>query len=278
MNPQNAVLTNTGTAGTLSSGGFVESMKAGLSDVGQKVVSKITNPDTIANAVLQVGGAAAAEALVPTPDNAEEQAAIEEYKAELQALRQKDEAAFNAKMDAAKAHMVQAGYYDPNYFGLQAANRAAIVEGRKLRDFERSAALRSGGLSQGERRRAALAGGLNVQTAFDQGFGQGVGLQNQALTTATNLIPTGSVGGVNAASNYLTLASDIAQRESDAQTAAKDRITNFFGGFNTKSGRTDKETEAIEQSAAEFNAQKEKEEEKEKFNPGLVPQIDQRIT
>ena len=49
------------------------------------------------------------------PDNAEEQAAIEEYKAELQALRQKDEAAFNAKMDAAKAHMVQAGYYDPNY-------------------------------------------------------------------------------------------------------------------------------------------------------------------
>ena len=28
---------------------------------------------------------------------------------------------------------------------------------------------------------------------------------------------------------------------------------NFFGGFNTKSGRTDKETEAIEQSANQYN-------------------------
>ena len=248
----NAVNLGGGT-GTLSSGGFVESMKAGLSDVGQKVVSKITSPDTLANAVLQVGGAAAAEALVPTPDNAEEQAAIEEYKAELQALRQKDEAAFNAKMDAAKAHMVQAGYYDPNYFGLQAANRAAISQAQKLKNFERTAALSSGGLSQGERRRAALQSGLNVQTAYDQGFGQGVGLQNQALTTATNLIPTGGVGGVNAASNYLTLASDIAERGSTSADAKKDRIMNFFGGFNTKSGRTDKETEAIEQSANQYN-------------------------
>ena len=63
-------------------------------------------------------------------------------------------------MDAAKAHMVQAGYYDPNYFALQSANRAAIAEGRKLRDFERKAGLTSGGVSQGDRRRAALSGGL----------------------------------------------------------------------------------------------------------------------
>jgi len=244
-------LSNTGTGGA----GFVESMKAGLSNVGQKVVSKITSPDALANVVLQVGGAAATEALVPTPDNAEEAAAIEEYRAELEALRQKDEAAFNAKMDAAKAHMVQAGYYDPNYFGLQAANRAAIVEGRRLRDFERSAALRSGGLSQGERRRAALQGGLNVQTAFDQGFGQGVGLQNQALTTATNLIPTASTGGVTQAGGFLELASAKAERDSNAATTQKDRIMNFFGGLNTASGRTNKETEAIEQSAAEFNNQ-----------------------
>ena len=253
----NAVINNASTVSNQLSGsggaGFFESMKAGLSDVGQKVVSKITSPDALANAVLQVGGAAAAEALVPTPDNAEETAAIEEYKAELQALRQKDEAAFNAKMDAAKAHMVQAGYYDPNYFGLQAANRAAISQGQKLRNFERTAALSSGGLSQGERRRAALQGGLNVQTAYDQGFGQGVGLQNQALTTATNLIPTGSTGGVNQAAGLLQLASATNQREADAAQAKKDNIMNFFGGLNTSSGNTKKQDEDIEKSAEEFN-------------------------
>ena len=270
-NIQPAVNLGGGTGG-LSSGGFVESMKAGLSDVGQKVVSKITSPDAIANAVLQVGGAVASDAIVGTPDNAEEQAAIEEYKAELQALRQKDEAAFNAKMDAAKAHMVQAGYYDPNYFGLQSANRAAIVEGRRLRDFERSAALRTGGLSQGERRRAMLQGGLNIQSAYDRGFGTGMDLQNAALTTATNLIPAASTSGVTQAAGLLDLASAKAQRDSTAADKQKERIMNFFGGFNTSAGRTDKETEAIEQSAAEFNAQKKKEEE-DKFSPGLVPQL-----
>ena len=276
---QPAVNLGGGTSG-LSSGGFVESMKAGLSDVGQKVVSKITSPDTLANAVLQVGGAAAAEALVPTPDNAEETAAIEEYKAELQALRQKDEAAFNAKMDAAKAHMVQAGYYDPNYFGLQAANRAAISQAQKLKNFERTAALSSGGLSQGERRRAALQSGLNVQTAYDQGFGQGVGLQNQALTTATNLIPTGNTGGVTRAGGLLELASAKGARDATAAQAKKDNIMNFFGKFNTATGITKEEQEKNDRIALgiedvpKFDEPK----EEEKFNPGLVPQIDQRVT
>ena len=246
---------NTSLTNTTAQPGFFQSMKAGLSDVGQKVVSKITSPDALANTVLQVGGAVASEAIVGTPDNAEEQAAIEEYKAELQALRQKDEAAFNAKMDAAKAHMVQAGYYDPSYFGLQSANRAAISQGQKLRNFERTAALSSGGLSQGERRRAALQSGLNVQTAYDQGFGQGVGLQNQALTTATNLIPTGNTGGVTRAGGLLELASAKGARDSNAATAQKDRIMNFFGGLNTSSGTTKKEDEAIEKSAEEFNNQ-----------------------
>ena len=93
---------------------------------------------------------------------------------ELEVLKQRDEAAFNAKMDAAKQYMVQAGYYDPQYFGLQSANQAAIAEGRKLREFERKAGLRTGGVSAGDRRRAALSGGANVQSAFDRGFLQGI--------------------------------------------------------------------------------------------------------
>ena len=242
-------LSNTGTG----SGSFMQTMGQGLSNVGQKVVSKLTNPDTLANAVLQVGGAVASEAMVGTPENPEEQQALETYKAELLALKEKDEAAFNQKMDAAKAHMVQAGYYDPNYLGLQSANQAAIVGARKLRDFEKSAALRSGGLSQGERRRAALTGGLNISSAYDQGFGQGISLQNQGLTTATNLIPTAGLGGVNAASNYLSLASTSAQNARDAAQKQKDNIMNMFGKFNTASGNTKKEDEDIEEKAEDQN-------------------------
>jgi len=222
--------------------GFVASMKAGLSNAGEMVVDRLTNPDTLANAVLQVGGAVAAEAIVGTPDTSPEtQQAIEQYKQELQALKQRDEAAFNAKMDAAKQYMVQAGYYDPNYFGLQSANRAAIAEGRKLREFERKAGLRTGGVSSGERRRAALSGGANVQSAFDRGFLQGQNLQNQVMSTGVGLIPSGSPNAANAALGLANFYSGQDAQEQAAANAKKSQIQKFFGAFSSQSGLTDAE-------------------------------------
>jgi len=234
---------------------FVESMKTGLSNAGQLVASKLTNPETLANAVLQVGGAVAAEAIVGTPadQSAETLAAIEQYKAELTALKAKDEAAFNQKMEAAKQYMVQAGYYDPNYFGLQAANKAAITEGRKLREFERQAGLKTGGLSQGEARRAALSGSANVQSAFDRGFLSGVDLQNKATSTGVGLIPSGSP---NAANAQLGLANFYAGQDSAAQASAqakKDNIQKFFGSFAVNRGKTDAERAKDAQTVAGLN-------------------------
>ena len=226
-----------------SNQGFVASMKAGLSSAGEKVLDRLTNPETLANAALQVGGAVAAEAIVGTPPSQtpEEAAAIEQYKAELQSLKQRDEAAFNQKLDAAKQYMVQAGYYDPNYFGLQAANQAAIAEGRKLREFERKAGLRTGGVSSGDRRRAALSGGANVQSAFDRGFLQGVNLQQQTMGTGVGLIPNAPTSGATGAYNLAVLAGNQGQAERDAAAAKKSNIQKFFGAFSTQTGLTDAE-------------------------------------
>ena len=234
---------------------FVESMKTGLSNAGQLVASKLTNPETLANAVLQVGGAVAAEAIVGTPadQSAETLEAIEQYKAELTALKAKDEAAFNQKMEAAKQYMVQAGYYDPNYFGLQAANKAAITEGRKLREFERQAGIKTGGLSQGEARRAALSGSANVQSAFDRGFLSGVDLQNKATSTGVGLIPSAST---NAANAQLGLANFYAGQDSAAQASAqakKDNIQKFFGSFAVNRGKTDAEKAKDAKTVAGLN-------------------------
>lgn len=234
---------------------FVESMKTGLSNAGQLVASKLTNPETLANAVLQVGGAVAAEAIVGTPadQSAETLEAIEQYKAELTALKAKDEAAFNQKMEAAKQYMVQAGYYDPNYFGLQAANKAAITEGRKLREFERKAGLREGGVSSGDMRRAALSGSANVQSAFDRGFLSGVDLQNKATSTGVGLIPSGSP---NAANAQLGLANFYAGQDSAAQQSAqakKDNIQKFFGSFAVNRGKTDAEKAKDAKTVAGLN-------------------------
>ena len=260
-----SMTTSSGTAATLSNAAstadaatkvsFLDSMKTGLSNAGQLVASKLTNPETLANAVLQVGGAVAAEAIVGTPANqsAETLEAIEQYKAELTALKAKDEAAFNQKMEAAKQYMVQAGYYDPNYFGLQAANKAAITEGRKLREFERKAGLREGGVSSGDMRRAALSGSANVQSAFDRGFLSGVDLQNKATSTGVGLIPSAST---NAANAQLGLANFYAGQDSAAQASAqakKDNIQKFFGSFAVNRGKTDAEKAKDAQTVAGLN-------------------------
>jgi len=260
-----SMTTSSGTAATLSNAAstadaatkvsFLDSMKTGLSNAGQLVASKLTNPETLANAVLQVGGAVAAEAIVGTPANqsAETLEAIEQYKAELTALKAKDEAAFNQKMEAAKQYMVQAGYYDPNYFGLQAANKAAITEGRKLREFERKAGLREGGVSSGDMRRAALSGSANVQSAFDRGFLSGVDLQNKATSTGVGLIPSAST---NAANAQLGLANFYAGQDSAAQASAqakKDNIQKFFGSFAVNRGKTDAEKAKDAKTVAGLN-------------------------
>jgi len=263
---QNAILTD--SSATLSNeaatGSFLDKMKSGVGAATEKIADRLTNPDTLANAVLQVGGAVAAEAIVGTPGmTPDEQAALETYKAELETLKQRDEAAFNAKMDAAKQYMVQAGYYDPQYFGLQSANRAAIAEGRKLREFERKAGLRTGGVSAGDRRRAALSGGANVQSAFDRGFLQGVNLQNQAMSTGVGLIPGAPTSGATGAYNMAVLAQNQGNAERAAADRKKSNIQKFFGGFSTQSGLTEDEQEERKKKSAGLDT-------------GNMPNLDQK--
>tara|TARA_R100000231_G_scaffold2156_6_gene3748 strand:+ start:1514 stop:2926 length:1413 start_codon:yes stop_codon:yes gene_type:complete len=248
----------------VESTGFVASMKQGLSSAGELALDRLTNPEALANAALQVGGAVAAEAIVGTPGmTAEETAAIEQYKQELQVLKQRDEAAFNQKLDAAKQYMVQAGYYDPNYFALQSANKAAISEARKLREFERKAGLTMGGVSQGDRRRAALSGGANIQSAFDRGFLTGTDLQNRAMSTGVGLIPNAPTSGAQGAYNLAVLAGNQGAAERADARAKKDNIQKFFGAFSVNRGKTNAEKERDKQLAAGLDT-------------GSMPSLDQK--
>ena len=264
-NISNAIVdSSTQLSNEAAGGSFLDKMKSGVGAATEKIADRLTNPDTLANAVLQVGGAVAAEAIVGTPGmTPDEQAALETYKAELETLKQRDEAAFNAKMDAAKQYMVQAGYYDPQYFGLQSANRAAIAEGRKLREFERKAGLRTGGVSAGDRRRAALSGGANIQSAFDRGFLQGVNLQNQAMSTGVGLIPGAPTGGVTQAAGLANVAFQQGNIERNAADAKKSNIQKFFGGFSTQSGLTEDEQEERKKKSGGLDT-------------GNIPNLDQK--
>ncbi len=252
---QNAVLETTGeqvvgTGGELT---FAEKMAS----VPSKIADKITNPDTLANLTLQAGGQLLATTLVPPgsmPElSAEEQQVLEEYKAELADLKQNNEAAFNAKMDASKQFLVQAGYFSPEYFGLQSANKAATDQERKLREYRRTAGLtsfRNTGMSAAEERRAALDSGRNVQSSYDSGFQKGMTAQNQALTTGYGMIPKGDASYANALAGLANTYSGLRSQ----QDKKRENIAEFFGGLNTASGNSKEDEEKLKKNKKDGEA------------------------
>lgn len=238
-----------GTAGST----FMENMAS----VPSKVLDKITNPDTLANLTLQAGGQLLATTLVPPgsmPElSAEEQQVLEEYKAELADLKQNNEAAFNAKMDASKQFLVQAGYFSPEYFGLQAANKAAIDQERKLREYRRTAGLtsfRNTGMSAAEERRAALDSGRNVQASYDSGFQKGMTAQNQALSTGYGMIPKGDASYANALAGLANTYSGLRSQ----QDKKRENIAEFFGGLNVASGNSKEDEEKLKKTKKDGEA------------------------
>lgn len=225
------------------------SLMSGAKAAGSAVVDAITNPENLASITIQAGAQLVGAALAPDPEMPPEtKELIELRKAELAQLKEKDEAAFNAQMDAANAYLRQADQYNPVYMAFQAANKAAIDSQRKLREQERKYALASGReLSPAERRRMQLDAARNVSSSYDQGFQQGLTSQNKVTQAGLQAIPNASsYAAYNAA--LTGLSEDVQTAEEAAllksSTAAKN-ISDLFAGFDTDRKKTKDEDDAI---------------------------------
>jgi len=222
---------------------------AGAKAAGSAVVGAVTNPENLASITIQAGAQLVGAALAPDPEMSPEQAElIELRKEELAILKEKDEAAFNAQMDAAEQYLRQADQYNPVYMAFQAANKAAIDSQRKLREQERKYALASGReLSPAERRRMQLDAARNVSSSYDQGFQQGLTAQNKTTQAGLSAIPN--------ASTYASYTNALAGLTDDVRTAeeaalarsstAAKNISDLFAGFDTERQTTDDEQDAI---------------------------------
>tara|TARA_R100000482_G_scaffold49529_2_gene17576 strand:+ start:8269 stop:9657 length:1389 start_codon:yes stop_codon:yes gene_type:complete len=224
-------------------------LMSGAKAAGSAVVSAVTNPENLASITIQAGAQLIGAALAPDPEMSPEQKElIELRKQELAVLKEKDEAAFNAQMDAAEQYLAQADQYNPVYMAFQAANKAAIDSQKKLRDLERQYALASGReLSAAERRRMQLDAARNVSSSYDQGFQQGLTAQNKTTQAGLSAIP-------NAASyaNYTNALAGLQEEVRTSEEAALARssmaaknIADMFASFDTKRQTTDDEQDAI---------------------------------
>ena len=219
-----------------------ERFVAGMKTAGSAVVNKLTDPEALANLTMQAGAQLVGAALAPDPDMPPEQRELLELrKAELTELKNRDEAAFNAQMDAAKQFLQQARQFDPTYMAFQAANKSAIEQQRKLREQQRKYALSRGrGISESERRRMSLDAARNVSSEYDKGFQQGLTGQNKITQAGLSAIPNSAqFATYTDALNNLTDDARQVETTMYAQDRGKN-IADLFAGFNIDRGDIDK--------------------------------------
>lgn len=215
---------------------FVATMK----DSGSALVSKFTDPEALANVTMQAGGQLLGTALAPDPEMPPEQREmLEMRKQELAELKERDEAAFNAQMDAAKQYLQQAKQYDPTYMAFQAANKEAIDQQRKLREQYRRAALGRGrDISEAEKRRMSLDSARQVSSEYDRGFQQGLSAQNKVTQAGLSAIPNSAqfANYTNALRGLQKDQGDLAEYYASKSAGAAKNISDLFANFNTETG------------------------------------------
>lgn len=239
--------TATGLTGGVAQGGATssESLMNILSQTSEKVAGKLTNKDALANVTMQAASSLVGELLVPEGTLAqlspEEQALIDERKAELEALRDRDLAAYNQAIEISKAYMVQANQIDPTYFAQQEANKAKVSSARTLRDIEEQSALDDKAFTTADRRRLSLDANRLSSSAYDTGFATGLDTRNRFIQAAQSTMPT--AGGTAGYSQGLAGLQDVYQGQREAADKERENYQMMFAGLNTTLGNTKEEEE-----------------------------------
>lgn len=106
---------------------------------------------------------------------------------ELMRAQQVNAALTQQRLDEANKLISDAAYYDPEYMGRQAAEAAMIKGGIQTADQTRGL---TGERLAAERRRMRLGTARTAGTAYQQGYGTGVGARTETRKAGISAIPT----------------------------------------------------------------------------------------
>lgn len=194
-----------------------------LREVPGAIADKFRDPAALADLTLRAAGMLAGSAAAGEGLSPDEQRLLQAQQEELNWLQKNNRAVFNQKLQEAQALLGEARYFDPEYFGLQAARRQQLAGAAQEREGLR-------GLT-GERRRAAqrkirLGVARNVGQAYDVGFGTGVSGRLQTRQAGLNAMPEApaTYGG------YQGLAATFQQARTGRQ-ANLEGIGDLFGSL-----------------------------------------------
>ena len=207
-----------------------------LRRVPEAIAARFRDPNALADLTLRGAGLLAGSAIAGDGLSPEERQLLQAQAEELQWLRENNQAEFNRRLSEAQRLLGEARYFDPEYFGLQAARRqqlaGAVAEREGLRGL-------TGAAREAEQRRYRLGTARSAGTAYDVGFGQGVQARTQLQQAGLSALPQPSqftTGG-----GYASLAQAYGQAGERGQQQARD-IGTLFGAI-TGAPRRDEEDE-----------------------------------
>ena len=189
MGPQTAAQTSASFQQQMTNAG-VASRPATFADalrqVPSTVAAKFKDPAVLADITLRAAGMLAGSAIAGDGLSDEEKELLRAQTEELRAIQQTNQALFNQRLEQAQNLLGESKYFDPEYFGLQRARReqlaGAKVKAAGLRGLE-------GPRRESESRRYDLTTARNIGTAYDQGYGEGVGKRLQTMQAGLNAMP-----------------------------------------------------------------------------------------
>jgi len=170
---------------------FFSRLKEGVSAVPSEIGKRLTDPDTLTDALV-LGGSEVVGSLLGVGEMTEEQReAVERQRAELEAMRRTNIDLYNRRVAAAEQLLQQARQNDPAYLAALSGNAARIAGARRGSAQRRNAAFSGREYTAGDARRAGLAVSRSAGAAYDRGFT--AGLQRQTGLTEAGLrgLPSG---------------------------------------------------------------------------------------
>lgn len=220
--PQNPGSPGGGPGGGVGGEGpsFFDKLKEGASAVPGIVADRVTDPEFITDALALFGTEALGSALGVGEMTAEQKAAVEAQRRELEAMRRTNVDLYNRRVAAAEQLLQQARQNDPAYLATLRGNTARIAAARQGAQQRRAAAFSGREHTAGDARRAGLGVTRAAGTAYDRGFT--AGLQRQAGLTEAGLrsLPAGydasSVAHRGSLLNSFTDIREQRNREEDA--------------------------------------------------------------
>jgi hypothetical protein len=147
---------------------------------------------------------------------------MEQQAEALRASTSANEAAYRERLNEARKLIGESAYFDPEYAGLQSARRAQIAGSRAKREGLRGM---TGGERQAEARRYDLDTARTTGTAYDVGYGAGIGNRLDTRKAGLAMFPGAYP---DSGSGYTSLMSAYGTAE-DRAAGQAENIGKFAG-------------------------------------------------